>query len=86
VVDAGDVDGCGEADGELVVAGGESAVVFEDVEAALDGVPVLVGVGVEGRWSAAAGAAPSAVADLVGRYGDGRGDPVGTQPGAVGLG
>ena len=52
MVDAGDVNGCREADSELVVAGGEAAVVFEVVEAALDGVPVLVGVGVEGRGSA----------------------------------
>ena len=57
MVDAGDVDGGGVADGELVVAGGEPAVVFEVVEAALDGVSVLVLCGVEGWRSAADGAA-----------------------------
>jgi hypothetical protein len=40
VVDDGDVHGGGEADGELV-AGGEAAVVFEDVDAALDRLPSL---------------------------------------------
>jgi hypothetical protein len=76
VVDAGDVDGGGVADGELVVAGGEPAVVFEVVEAALDGVAVLVGLGVERRWSPAAGSASSSVAGLVGRDRDGRRDLV----------
>ena len=47
-----------EADGEFVVAGGEAAVVFELVDAAFDGVPVLVDGRVE-RWRSATGAAPS---------------------------
>jgi hypothetical protein len=54
VVDAGDVDGGGVADREFVVAGGEAAVVFEEVDAALHCVPVAVADGIEGWWSAAA--------------------------------
>jgi hypothetical protein len=50
VVDAGDVDGRGVADGEFVVSGGESSVVLQMVEAGFDGVPVFVGLGVEGRF------------------------------------
>ena len=75
MVDDGDVDGGGEADGELVVASGEPAVVFEDVDAALDGVPVLVPVGFEGWRASAESAAVAAVSGLVGRYRDGRADP-----------
>ena len=37
------------ADGELVVAGGDGAVALELVDAAFDGVPLLVLLGVEGR-------------------------------------
>jgi len=40
VVDAGDVNGGGVADGELVVPGGERAMVLEVVEPGLDGVAV----------------------------------------------
>jgi hypothetical protein len=46
--DGGDVEGCFVADGEFVVAGGDSAVAFELVDAALDGVALLVGFPVEG--------------------------------------
>ena len=42
VVDAGDVNGGGVEDGELVVPGGERAMVLEVVEPGLDGVAVLV--------------------------------------------
>jgi len=86
VVDAGDVDCGGVADGEFVVAGGEPAVVFEVVEAALDGVSVLVPCWVEGWGSAAGGAASSSVSGLVGWHGDGRRDLVSSEPGAVGAG
>src|SRR5690242_16646387 len=77
------MDGGGVSDCELVVAGGEAAVVFEVVEAGLDGVAVLVPVGVEGWWSAAGGASSSSVSGLVGGNGDGRGDLVLPQPGSV---
>jgi hypothetical protein len=80
------VDGGGVADGELVVPGGEAAVVFEVVEAALDGVPVLVGLGVEGRWPSAVGAAAGAVGGLVGGDRDGRSDVVPGEPGPVRAG
>ena len=76
MIDAGDVDGGGVADDELVVSGGEPAVVFEVVEAALDGVSVLVPCGIEGWRSAAGGAASSLVSGLVGWHGDGRRDLV----------
>src|SRR4029453_9468781 len=46
-VDRRGVDGGFVADGELVEAGGDRAVAFEPVDAALHGVPLLVGVGVE---------------------------------------
>ena len=55
------MDGGGDADGELVVAGGESSMVFKVAEAAFDCMAALVGVGVEGWWPPAAGAASGAV-------------------------
>ena len=54
MVDAGDVGGCLVAHGELVVTGGETSVLLEVAEAALDGVAVLVGSHVEGRWASSA--------------------------------
>jgi hypothetical protein len=57
-VESGEVDGCG-----LVVSGGEAAPVFD---ASFDGVALLVGLAVEGGWSAAPAAAPPAVGGLVG--------------------
>jgi hypothetical protein len=39
------------AQGELVVAGGERPVLFEQVDAAFDGVALPVGVFVEGWWA-----------------------------------
>ena len=53
-VDRGDGDGGFVADGEFVVAGGQGAVLFELGDAALDGVALLVDLGVEGRWASAA--------------------------------
>jgi hypothetical protein len=73
--DDGDVQGRGEADGELVVAGGEAAVVFLDVDAALDGLPVLLPLGVERGWPPAARAAAGAVLGVVGGGRDRRLDP-----------
>ena len=44
-IDRGDVDGGLVADGEFVVSGGQGAVAFEPVDAAFDGVALLVEVG-----------------------------------------
>src|SRR4051794_21809518 len=70
-VDVGDTDGGGVADGELVVAGGECTLVFEGVDAALDGVPVAIDHGVEAGWSSAGGTTGLAVGGLVGGGRDG---------------
>jgi hypothetical protein len=43
----GDVGESFEAQGQLLVAGGETPVLFVQVDAALDGVPLAVDVGVE---------------------------------------
>ena len=69
--DDGVEDGGGAVDDrKLVVAGGQAAPLFEVAEAPLDDVAVAVVARVEGWWSAAAWAAPLAVSDLVGRFGD----------------
>jgi hypothetical protein len=39
--------GRGEADGELIVVGGQSAVMFQDVDAGFDRVPIAVSGRVE---------------------------------------
>lgn len=80
------MDGGGDADGELVVAGGESSMVFKVAEAAFDCMAALVGVGVEGWWPPAAGAASGAVTGLVCRDRDGGGDLVSALPGTVRAG
>lgn len=54
--------------------------------ALLDGVPLLVGLAVEGRWSAAPAASPQAVADLGGRLRDDRADAPASQMTADGAG
>ena len=84
MVDAGDVDGCSVAYGELVVAGGQGSVVLEVAEAAFHGVAVLVDGGVEGWWASAAWAPGLAVGGLVGLDGDRGADVVGAQPDPVG--
>jgi hypothetical protein len=53
----------------FVEASGDGAVVFESVGGALDGVAVLVLIGVEGGWASAAVALLLAVAYLVGAFG-----------------
>jgi hypothetical protein len=85
VVDDGDVYGRGVADGEFVVAGGEAAVAFERVDAAFDGVPVLVGFRIERGWSAATAASSLAVRGMVDRDRDGRADAAPGEPGPVGA-
>ncbi|GAA2768876.1 hypothetical protein GCM10010103_79200 [Streptomyces paradoxus] len=77
------MDGGLEADGELVEPGGHCPVALESVDAALDRVPgvvvvavegrraPVVVVAVEGRRAPAVAAAASAVAGLVGRFRDG---------------
>lgn len=57
-------------DGELVRSHGQAAPLFEVVDAPFDGVALLVGLGVEGRWAVSVAASPQPVADLVGRLGD----------------
>src|SRR3712207_7548694 len=52
-VDVGDLHGGVVSDGELVVAGGEAAVLFVPVDAALDSVPLAVLGGVECRRATA---------------------------------
>jgi hypothetical protein len=71
IVDDGDVGGGLVADGEFVVSGGESPVVFEFVDTAFDRVPVLVDSRVECGWPAALATTMFAVCGLVGRDGDG---------------
>jgi hypothetical protein len=80
------VDGGFVADGELVVAGGRGPVAFEPVDAAFDGVPLFVGLAVEGGWPAAGAAPVLAVGDPVGWLGDGALDAASAQPGAVAAG
>jgi len=53
--------------------------LLEDVEGAVDDVAALVVLGVEGRWTSAGAATVLAVADLVGRLWDDRGDRSGPQ-------
>ena len=77
----GDVDGGFVADGELVEAGGDGPVAFEPVDAALDRVPLLVDLTVEGGRPAALAALVLAVADPVRLLRDGAGDLMPAQPG-----
>ena len=84
------MDGGLVADGELVVAGGQGAVAFEPVDAALDGVPLFVDLAVEGGWPAPGPAPVFAVLDAVGLLGDSGRDTALTQvdtvrAGSVGL-
>jgi hypothetical protein len=53
LVDGDDVEGGFVPDGEFVVPGGDSAVAFEPVDAALHGVTLLVDVRIERWWPAA---------------------------------
>jgi hypothetical protein len=80
------VDGGFVADGEFVVSGGDGAVAFEPVDAALDGVALLVDLRVERWWTAAVGSFVLAVADLVGFLRDGAPDTPPSQIAAVGSG
>src|SRR5437763_11582747 len=64
-VDRGDVDGGFVAHGQLVESGGHGAVLLEQVDAALDGVALLVRFLVEGGRSAALGTALAPVGGLV---------------------
>jgi hypothetical protein len=53
---------------------------------AFDGVALLVGLAAERRWAATCAAAALSVADLVGWFRDGRGDPASPQVGPVRAG
>lgn len=88
--DCGQDDGGAVVDGVFVESGGQSAPLLDGVERAFDDVAALVGLGVQGGWAPALGAAVLAVADLVVTLGDhgldaaaGQREPVGS--GAVGL-
>lgn len=83
-VDGGDGHGGFVADGEFVVSGGHGAVAFEPVDAALDGVALFVGFGIEGGWASTAVALGSAIAGLVAFLGDGAADPAPAQVGTIG--
>src|SRR5207244_6788752 len=84
-VDRRDVDRGFVADSELVVAGGHGTVAFEPVDAAFDGVTLLVVLRAE-CWRAAAGAAlVLAVADLVSLFRDRARYLAAAQVGAVGA-
>jgi len=61
------VDGCG-----LLIAGGDAATLLQAVDAALDGVALLVRLAVEGRRSPARLSAPAPVGLLVGPFRDHR--------------
>jgi hypothetical protein len=54
-------------DGEFVGSHGQAAPLFEAVDAAFDGIPLFVGLGVEAGWPASKTTAPPTVANLVGR-------------------
>ena len=65
----------GQEDGRgLLVAGRNAAPLLEAVDAPLDGVALLVGITVEGRWPAALAAASQPVVPLVRRDWDHRPD------------
>src|SRR4051812_4514824 len=85
-VDRCDGDSGFVAHGEFVVPGGDGSVAFEPVDAAFDGVTLLVDLLVE-RWSATALPAPFlAVADLVCFLRDGAPNAPFPQVGAIGAG
>ncbi len=86
VVDGGDLDDGFVADGEFVVSGGEGAVAFESVDAALDSVSLLVVHRAEHGRSASPAALVLAMADLVGLERDRAADTASAQVGAVGAG
>jgi len=80
------VDGGFVPDGELVVAGGDGAVALEPVNAAFDGVALLVQFLVEGRRTASGPAFVLPVADPVGLLRDRAPDPAAPQVVTVGAG
>src|SRR5215207_9692278 len=90
LADRSDEHGRLESDGELVEAAGDGSVALEAIDPALDGMTPLVVLAVERRRPAARAATALAVADLVGRLGNGAGDTASAQvvpigPGGIGL-
>jgi hypothetical protein len=79
------VDGGFVAQGELVVAGGHGAELFEQVDAALDGVAGFVSDSLEQWWPAAGRSFLAAVGLLVGLDRDGGTDSASAQVGTVGV-
>ncbi len=73
-MESSEVDGRG-----LVVSGGQAAPLLEFVDAPLDGVPLVVGLAIEGRRAAPEAAQPPTVRGLVGWLRDHRPDPASSQ-------
>jgi hypothetical protein len=63
------------ADGQLVVAGGDGAVLLEPGDGPLDCVALAVTQRIDPRWPATAWSTPGPGGLLVGALGDGVGDP-----------
>ena len=89
-LDRGDVDGASEDKLSFVGAHRDRAELLEPADGALDGVALLVGLGVERRWSSAARPLAGAGLLLVGLLRTGRNDPASPQlnsdlAGGVGL-
>ncbi len=84
MIDRGDTHGGGVADRERVVSRCHSTVLLEQVDAALDGVPLLVVLSVEDRWATTGRALLLPIRDLVGLARDRRPDPSRAQVGTVG--
>lgn len=72
------------ADGEFVEPGGDRSMLFELVDAALDGVAVTIALGIERWWAATGAATVAAVAGLIGGDRDRGLDPSSPQPVPVG--
>lgn len=66
-------------DGEFVASCGQAAPLFEAVDAPLDGVALLVGIGIEAGRTATLAAPPQTVPDLVRRLRNDRADLSATQ-------
>ncbi|MYT20433.1 hypothetical protein GTW69_09035 [Streptomyces sp. SID7760] len=58
---------CPVGDGKFVASDGQAAPLLEAVDAAFDGVPLFVRLGVEAGRVTASAASPQAVANLMAR-------------------
>lgn len=82
--DRGDLYGGFVAHGEFVVSRCDGALLFEQVDAALDGVALLVELGGERGWAATGPSLRRSVCLLVALDRDGRPDATATQVVTVG--